>query len=143
HHDNPQALRLFGMELAPAATCMAPGITGGGSGRPNPSPCLVHFSCLVPKGVVFAYLRAGNDAVVKTIQFEGPTNNDIPLIRLAWGRSGDKGDTCNIGIISREQKYYPLLKKTLTEKEVKYYMTHLCKGIVKRYELPGCNGLNF
>ncbi|CAG8754328.1 13056_t:CDS:2, partial [Funneliformis caledonium] len=128
-----------------AATCMAPGITGGGSGRPHPSPCLVHFSCLVSKGVVIAYLTAGNDAEIKTIQFEGPTDNDsiippslfknfdiemesiesnvsasggtikVPLIRLAWGRSGDKGDTCNIGIIAREQKYYPLLKKTLTE----------------------------
>ncbi|CAI2180262.1 2193_t:CDS:2 [Funneliformis geosporum] len=174
-HTRTQDTREVVLNLT-AATCMAPGITGGGSGRPNPSPCLVHFSCLVPKGVVFAYLKAGNDAVVKTIQFEGPINNDsiippllfknfdnevnemktiesnvnvsggtikVPLIRLAWGRSGDKGDTCNIGIIAREQKYYPLLKKILTEEEVKYFMTHLCKGIVKRYELPGCNGLNF
>ncbi|CAI2195150.1 1044_t:CDS:2, partial [Funneliformis geosporum] len=109
-HARTQDTREVVLNLT-AATCMAPGITGGGSGRPNPSPCLVHFSCLVPKGIVFAYLKTGNDAVIKTIQFEGPTNNDknfennvnvsggtikIPIIRLAWGRSGDKGDTCNI-----------------------------------------------
>ncbi|CAB4493180.1 DUF1446-domain-containing protein [Rhizophagus irregularis] len=170
HHDDPQALIIFGMELAPAATCMAPGITGGaGSGRPHPSPCLVHFSYLVSKNVVPAYLVVGNDEMVP-VYFEGPTNNNsdiapplpensddefesdvskiggtikVPLIRLAWGRSGDKGNTSNIGIIAREAKYYPLLKKTLTEKAVKDYMAHLCEGTVKRYELPGCNGLNF
>ncbi|GET00515.1 DUF1446 domain-containing protein [Rhizophagus clarus] len=170
HHDDPQALRIFGMELAPAATCMAPGITGGvGSGRPHPSPCLVHFSYLVSKVVVPAYLVVGNGETTP-IYFEGPTNNNsvmapplpenlddasesniskidgttkVPLIRLAWGRSGDKGNTCNIGIIARETKYYPLLKKTLTEKVVKDYMAHLCEGTVTRYELPGCNGLNF
>ncbi|RIA83901.1 hypothetical protein C1645_833105 [Glomus cerebriforme] len=166
HHDDPQALKIFGMELAPAATCMAPGITGSGSGRPRPSPCLVHFSYLIPKCVISAHLIVGHSET-EPIPFEGPTNNNsiitpplpenlnddfesetggtikVPLIRLAWGRSGDKGDTCNIGIIARESKYYPLLKKTLTEKVVKDYMAHLCKGRVKRYELPGCNGLNF
>ncbi|CAG8553509.1 3793_t:CDS:2, partial [Paraglomus occultum] len=55
HHDDPQALKIFAMELVPvvaAATSMVPGITGGESGRPHPSPNLVHFSSLVPKGLV-------------------------------------------------------------------------------------------
>ncbi|CAG8454536.1 10541_t:CDS:10 [Acaulospora morrowiae] len=169
HHDDARALKHFSMELSPAATCMAPGITGGGMGRPRPSPLLVHFSCLVPKGNVPSVVTVGKNHSL-TIPFNIPNHDEseippplpqirynkgdeenvgndtlikVPLIRLAWGRSGDKGDTCNIGIIAREPKYLPYIKRTLTEETVKEYMSHLCKGMVKRYEVPGINGLNF
>ncbi|KAF0544908.1 DUF1446-domain-containing protein [Gigaspora margarita] len=167
YHDNLDALKFFGMELAPSATSMAPGITGSGAGRPHPSPCLVHFARLISKNSVSPFVIVGNKSAEKII-FDGPTHNDniippplpeipneidykidseimtkVPLIRLAWGRSGDKGDVCNIGILAREPKYYPFLKNSLTEEAVKDYMIHLCRGIVKRYELSGCNGLNF
>ncbi|CAG8587652.1 11478_t:CDS:2, partial [Scutellospora calospora] len=150
-----------------SSTSMAPGITGSGAGRPHPSPCLVHFACLISKDLVPSFITVGNK-LAQTVIFDGPTHNGntippplpefsnkvydeissgamikVPLIKLAWGRSGDKGDVCNIGILARESKYYPFLKISLTEEAVKDYMIHLCKGVVKRYKLPGCNGLNF
>jgi len=71
----------------------------------------------------------------------------VPLIRLAWGRSGDKGDSCNIGIIARKAEYLPYIRSALTEAAVQYYMAHVFEGAVnpkvERFELPGINALNF
>jgi hypothetical protein len=163
-HDNKQALRIFGMELAPAATCMAPGITGAGAGRPRPQPQLVHFSVLVPKSLVTTHVDVGQDATIHVRYDTVPYTTDasppaimsphsplppserystVPLIRLAWGRSGDKGDTANIGILCREPRFFHLLKQQLTSVVVKEYMKHLCKGSVHRYELPGIHAFNF
>ncbi|CAG8745446.1 16879_t:CDS:2, partial [Cetraspora pellucida] len=137
HHDKLEAVKIFGMELAPSATSMAPGIAGNffvslynelsstwsGLGRPHPSPCLVHFARLISKDSVSSFVIVGNKSEEK-VTFDGPTHNDniipppfplseilnemdyeidseimikVPLIKLAWGRSGDKGDVCNIG----------------------------------------------
>lgn len=67
----------------------------------------------------------------------------VPLIKLAHGRSGDKGDVCNIGIICRRPEHFNLIKSQLTEEAVKEYMKHLVFGKVVRYELPGTSALNF
>ncbi|CAG8632772.1 4045_t:CDS:2, partial [Paraglomus occultum] len=86
----------------------------------------------------------------KQVHTEGEYTLKMPLIKIAHGRSGDKGDTCNIGkeetcfgIIARHPKYYGFLKRVLTEETVRAYMSHVCKGIVKRYVVPGCYALNF
>jgi hypothetical protein len=67
----------------------------------------------------------------------------VPLIRLAWGRSGDKGDTANIGIIARRPEYLPLLRAQLTPAAVKQYFSHLVQGEVERFEVPGIHAMNF
>lgn len=65
------------------------------------------------------------------------------LIDIAHGRSGDKGDGSNVGIIARHPDVYPLLKEKLTADVVKDHMKHICKGKVERYELPNIGALNF
>ncbi|KAI9341349.1 hypothetical protein BDR26DRAFT_895044 [Obelidium mucronatum] len=67
----------------------------------------------------------------------------VRLIELCYGRSGDKGDSANIGLIAREPKYYPHLVQTVTADKVKSHMRHLILGSVERFELPGAYGLNF
>lgn len=67
----------------------------------------------------------------------------VKLIEIAHGRSGDKGNGSNVGIIARHPDIYPFLKKMLTAGRVKDYMKHICKGEVERYELPNIGALNF
>ena len=65
------------------------------------------------------------------------------LVDLAWGRSGDKGDIANIGILSRKPEYLPYIRAALTEEVVKDYFVHICNGPVERFDLPGSHALNF
>ena len=67
----------------------------------------------------------------------------VKLIEIAHGRSGDKGDASNVGIIARHPDIYPYLKEQLTTERVKEHMKHICKGEVERYELPNIGALNF
>lgn len=67
----------------------------------------------------------------------------VKLIKIAHGRSGDKGGGSNVGIIARHPDVYPFLKENLTADKVKEYMKHVCKGRVERYELPNLDALNF
>jgi hypothetical protein len=68
---------------------------------------------------------------------------EVPLIRLAWARSGDKGDTSNIGVIARHPALLPLLREQLTEARVAEWLAHLVKGRVTRYDVPGIDAFNF
>lgn len=67
----------------------------------------------------------------------------VKLIRIAHGRSGDKGNGSNVGIIARHPDIYPFLKETLTPTRIKEHMKYVCKGDVERYELPNIGALNF
>ncbi len=67
----------------------------------------------------------------------------IKLIDIAHGRSGDKGDAANIGIIAYDENGYKILKENLTEEKVKAHFNGICKGKVERYELPNLRALNF
>ena len=67
----------------------------------------------------------------------------VPLSQLAHTRSGDKGDTCNIGVIAREERFYPILVQEVTAERVKRHFGELVKGNVERYELPNLGALNF
>ena len=67
----------------------------------------------------------------------------VPLARLAHARSGDKGDTCNIGVIARAPEIYPWLKATLTAAVVKQRFKGICFGKVERHEVPNLAALNF
>jgi hypothetical protein len=65
------------------------------------------------------------------------------LIELAHARSGDKGDTANIGIIARKPEYYPILVREVTADRVKEHFAGVCLGKVQRYELANLGALNF
>ncbi len=67
----------------------------------------------------------------------------IRLIDIAHARSGDKGDTANIGVIARKAEYYPLLVKYLTVERVAKHFEGIALGGVERYELPNLWALNF
>ena len=67
----------------------------------------------------------------------------VHLLKIAHGRSGDKGSGSNVGIIARHPDIYPFLKENLTAERVKQHVGPLCKGKVERYELPNLNALNF
>jgi hypothetical protein len=67
----------------------------------------------------------------------------IKLSDIAHGRSGDKGDAANIGIIAYDDKGYEILKEHLTEDKVKKHFEGICLGEVERYELPNLRALNF
>jgi hypothetical protein len=67
----------------------------------------------------------------------------IPLARLAHGRSGDKGDTANVGIIAYDARHYDILLREVTPERVKAHFGEFVKGDVVRYELPNLGALNF
>ncbi len=67
----------------------------------------------------------------------------VPLSRIAHTRSGDKGDTCNIGVIAYDERDYPALVREVTAERVKQHFGELVKGQVERFELPNLGALNF
>ncbi len=67
----------------------------------------------------------------------------IKLIEIAHGRSGDKGDAANIGIIAYNEEGYKIIEKHLTAELVKKHFEGICFGKVERYELPNLKALNF
>src|SRR6185436_1257746 len=67
----------------------------------------------------------------------------ISLFDLAHARSGDKGDTANVGVIALRDEYYPLLVREVTEERVKEHFGEMVKGKVERFELPNLKALNF
>jgi len=67
----------------------------------------------------------------------------VPLIALAYGRSGDKGDSANIGVLARHPEFVPLLREQLSVEAVKQYLAHFVRGKLERFEVPGLHGFNF
>lgn len=67
----------------------------------------------------------------------------IKLSQICHGRSGDKGDAANIGLIAFKKEDYPIIKKYITADVVKKYFEGICFGPVERYEMPNINALNF
>ncbi|XP_073330826.1 uncharacterized protein lratb.1 [Pagrus major] len=168
HHKQKKALELFAREVAPAGTGMAPGLTGIVGGRPRVSPVLKPFFFLHPKSQLKADVHVGGQQVESLTEAEPDTpdqdapptsSDDVPdaelpsgphsyrLEELAYTRSGDKGDSANIGVIARHPLFFPYLKKHLTSSVVEEYFSHLIqpgvKNAVTRYSLPGIHGLNF
>ena len=67
----------------------------------------------------------------------------VKLLRLAHARSGDKGDTANVGLIALRDEFYPVLAREVTAARVKDHFKGICKGEVERFELPNLGALNF
>jgi hypothetical protein len=160
-HPDKRALELFAREIAPAGTSWAPGTTGA-AGRPGVAPAIKQFAFLLDKARVTATVMMPGEAPVPVpvpIGCAGATPVaarygplapaddaafvEVPLIELAYARSGDKGDTSNIGVIARRPAFLPLLRAQLTPLRVASHLAHLVKGTVTRYDLPGIDALNF
>ncbi|HYO80326.1 MAG TPA: hypothetical protein VES20_02920 [Bryobacteraceae bacterium] len=67
----------------------------------------------------------------------------VPVARIAHGRSGDKGDTANIGLLAFRPDQYDVLLREVTAERVREHLRHIVKGTVTRYELPNIHALNF
>lgn len=67
----------------------------------------------------------------------------IQLVDICHARSGDKGDAANVGLIAREEKFYPLIRSQVTAAAVKKHFKGICNGKVERFELPNLWALNF
>ena len=168
-HPQKAALEIFAREIAPAGTSWSPGTTGA-DGRPSPSAAIRQYAFMLDKrrllpvvlleGQELAiHIPCGQGAVpaptVQTKPFEaapglltpsGKTHGDwveVPLIRLAYARSGDKGNSSNIGVTARRPEWLPLLREQLTEDRVAQWLGHLVRGEVTRYDVPGIHAMNF
>lgn len=67
----------------------------------------------------------------------------IRLVDIAHARSGDKGDTANVGVIALRPEWYPLLRDQLTLDRVRAHFTGVITGDAQRYELPNLHAVNF
>ncbi|MGA2128978.1 MAG: hypothetical protein ABSG76_22840 [Xanthobacteraceae bacterium] len=74
---------------------------------------------------------------------DNPADTTLPLLALAVGRSGDKGNSANIGIIARRPEFLPWLRAALTSQAVKNFFAHTGVAAVERFEVPGIHALNF
>jgi hypothetical protein len=67
----------------------------------------------------------------------------VELRQIAHARSGDKGDSANIGLIALKPEHYPILVREVTAERVKRHFAGICQGEVERFELPNLHALNF
>lgn len=166
-HADRKALDIFAREVSAAGTSWSPGTTGPAGGRPSPSPLIKPMSFLIDKARVPIRVSVdgvGVDLDVQTdrwtnasssepvpsveppaewIDHPGESEVEIPLVQLAWARSGDKGNISNIGVIARRAEWLPLLWSRLTTEAVRAYFAHAANGPVERFYLPGTASLNF
>ena len=161
-HPMREALEIFAREIAPSGTSWSPGTTGPAAGRPSPSPLIKPFSFLLDKAEVpVSVLIGGREiaveipsggaappgraAVAPPAPYQRPdeAHVEVPLIRLAFARSGDKGNLANIGIVARRPDLLPLIWAEVTPDAVGRYFAHLAGGPVERFHLPGIAGINY
>jgi len=162
-HPDQRGIAVLLQETIGAALSAPPGLTlFSGGGRPKPSPVVRLFSFLWPKadvpvtvdtegGTVPVMPLPGTPFDAAAIARPEPPEDpdragdivEVPLVQLAWGRSGDKGDKANIGIIARRPEYLPWIWAALTEEAVAARFAHFLAGPVERFLLPGSNAVNF
>ncbi|MEM7275271.1 MAG: acyclic terpene utilization AtuA family protein [Actinomycetota bacterium] len=154
-------------KMVPALVLSGPPGVGVIGGRPPVQDVMAYWPCLIPRsrcaGEVTVF--GGGERVEATVPFEGPTGPGrvdaaaapatavevalsgetvtMKLRDLAHGRSGDKGDTCNIGIIARHTDLYPWLVQYLTAERVEKAFTGIAFGGVERFEVPNIDAVNF
>jgi hypothetical protein len=166
-HEDPKCLDLFARELGSVGISFAPGTTGIYTGRPKPSPQIrlftffidktllpspsvtldgESFTAAIPPGVMPpAPLGAAAGSIAQSPAepaVSGPTVQ-VPLLRLAFARSGDKGDSANIAIIARHPAYVDVIRREVTAPRIAEHFSYLVDGPVQRFEAPGMNAFNF
>jgi hypothetical protein len=157
----------FATQLAPRVLGTVPGITYiADLGRPKASEVVAFWPALVSRERAQARVLIGDEelavAEIKSGSFSVPaaaTEKDpdlisiesassertvrVPLARLCLARSGDKGDTANIGVIARSEAIYAWILEHLTPAFVMRYFDDVCQGEVERFELPNMLAVNF
>jgi hypothetical protein len=163
-HGERKGLEFLQKESASAGTSMGPGTRSHFGGRADIQAIIKTGSFYIAKQCVPIWLdceEVKTEVVVPENGEDGPpmpraaqparapepASADgvllVPLARLAYARSGDKGDDSNIGVIARSEAYWPVLLRELTAERVREYFSHLVQGDVSRFELPGTGAVNF
>jgi hypothetical protein len=159
-HATREGAEILSREFLTSATGMAQGITGFAGGRPKVTPMVRLHSSLIDKALLTPVVSVAGvehriaiplpaqdppPAPVETPateNFSGPFTL-VPLVAIAHGRSGDKGDDANIGVLARDPAFVPAIAAALTPEAVRGYFAHLLTGGVERFALPGLMGFNF
>ncbi len=163
-HRDRRALAFLQKEASSAGTSMGPGTRSHFGGRSDVQSIIRTASFLLPKAAAAVQVQAAPDEAPVAVEVidaaaapaaptppastataaaaTGPTVR-VALGRIAHGRSGDKGDDANIGLMARDPKWLPVLRGQLTAERVLQYFAHLVQGPVQRYELPGLGAFNF
>ena len=164
-HPMAQGIGVMLREATGLGLATPPGLSGFAGSRPSPSPVVRLFSGLVArekvsvaveldgKPLVYTEPTPGSFGVGSVEAHEPPAHETaeatvpVPLIKLAWGRSGDKGNKANIGIIARKSEYYPILCQALSADVVAQRFAHFLgsddASAVQRFLLPGSHAINF
>lgn len=165
-HSDKRALVFLQKEASSAGTSMGPGTRSHFGGRPDIQSVIKIASFLLPKEAVSVQwqladgplievaIPAGEAQVLKTpampLAFSPKADAKgeealitVPLGALVVGRSGDKGDDANIGLMVRDPAWLDWIREQVTPARVADYFAHLIKGPVTRYELPGIGAFNF
>jgi len=163
HHDEKVALDVLARELPSIGMSMAQGVTAGGGGRARPTPFIRLHSFLLPRFMVQVRTALDGEEVparsVPADLFQEPPPSDdpdiapapapegptevLPLLALAFARSGDKGDISNIGIAARHPDFLPVIAREVTAERARAYLEHLVRGRARRFSLPGLDAFNF
>ena len=172
-HADRRATDLLMRELSGVALGAPAGFCSFAGTRPKSSPVIRLFSILVDRGVAdiqihtadqvqplddfsemesgvtdFAEGATGDDSAspleAAAMTGDGSEQIEVPLERLAWARSGDKGDKANIGVMARKREYFPWIAEALTASYVASRFAHfMASPDIDRYVLPGLPALNF
>jgi len=160
-HQDARAVGLLLREMTGCALGAPAGMAFFAGARAKPSPVIRLFSVLVDKSALSIKLIGSDDetdfappatrkdvlpAEVGPIPEAVSAENliEVPLETLAWGRSGDKGDKANIGIIARRAEYLPWIAKVLTTEYVADRFAHFMTApAIDRFYMPGLPALNF
>jgi hypothetical protein len=160
-HRDRRAVDIFCHEVMPALTATAPGIAGFFARRPAPVPVVRLFSVLIEKSIAPVTVEIAGMTIkvdVATFPHAQPSpcpvprigeprasgeTVAIPLSRLAYARSGDKGNNANIAVIARRPEYFDILRDHLTESVIEGAFAHFLEGHVERFDVPGIGALNF
>ena len=168
-HPDAAGVGILLKEMTGLGLATPPGLSGFAGGRPKPSPIVRLFSFALPKGALaiqvelegvfidcadpcgISHSSRSIDRPVPPSITDGDVLTPVPLVKLAWARSGDKGDKSNIGIIARKPEYLPYIYAALTEQAVALRFAHFLPDAaatnsscyVQRFLMPGINGINF
>ena len=165
--ESRQAVEQFTQELMPLVTAGPQGTTGYGEGRPRVHgvirywPCLIESDQVPPQVDFFSTSDSIRDRTRPVVWstpgvpdrhptiLEVPVRPEVPLARakcladIAFGRSGDKGTSANIGILARSRSHYEWLESWLTVERVHEFFKPIGIESIERFELPNLGGLNF
>ncbi len=164
-HADAAGIDILLKEMTGLGLATPPGLCGFAGGRPKPSPIVRLFSFELPKAALTAQVETNGlllecpdtrgtalklNSIVRPGIPEVPNSENlvaVPLVALAYARSGDKGDKSNIGVIARKAEYLPYIYAALTEQAVAQRFAHFLQSsadtAVERYLMPGCHGINF